>query len=128
MDLADIQNLLIQIDDTREQLFLEVGRVCGSLSQEDASRLEGFFREFMLLQKMHLHAVSNGTVPASLVAMLAELQKLAEARSAVSEAISAPLSPALDLNASEPPASVREEPFSLESSTPPPLPATGDVF
>lgn len=76
MTTLNLQNLLIQQEDTKERLLVLWGRICGGLALDVTitTELEALAREYSLLSKIHLHAVANGTVPASLLSVLEEME------------------------------------------------------
>lgn len=77
MNTLNLQNLLMQQEDAKERILLLWGRICGGLTLDRLiiAEMESLVREYGLLSKIHLHAVANGTVPASLLAVLEEMEK-----------------------------------------------------
>lgn len=110
----NLEAILTQLDQTRDDLLIAWGRLCviADLPQEVAAEIEGYARELDILTKLHLHAISDGRVPASLLSILTETQKARKARfNAFSD--NTPAETLLDeTNANSPPASLRETTFS----------------
>lgn len=108
MTSINLQNLLIQRDDTRDRLLIAWGRVSAELSLPVVSEIEGLAHELDLLTKIHMHAVANGSCPASLVAVLAQITERQKARFNASEPESAVETPELDLREPQSPRPARE--------------------